>query len=116
MTYEASAAITVLTFALIWFLSLVPLIPVEGRLGDVPSERGTVGSRELVIGICRMGSVGWMMYGPRCAEAGCDHVRIRVDIGAGWKNLGSVETRDRAVLGLRGDCGCGGAGSGSDLG
>ncbi|WP_456483787.1 MFS transporter [Methanopyrus kandleri] len=65
LTYGVPAATAVLAFALVGFLSLVPLIPVEERLEEGSSEgegRGRFPRALAIVGLYRLGAVGWMMY------------------------------------------------------
>ncbi|WP_456481589.1 MFS transporter [Methanopyrus sp.] len=68
LTYGVPAATAVLAFASIGFLSLVPLIPVEEKLEEDVRKRegrGRLPSALVVVGLYRLGAVGWMMYSLR---------------------------------------------------
>ncbi|WP_457615108.1 MFS transporter [Methanopyrus sp.] len=71
LTHGTSTATAVLAFALIGFLSLVPLIPVEERLeegSETEGRRGRFPPALVVVGLYRLGAVGWMMYSLRVLE------------------------------------------------
>ncbi|MEO2241059.1 MAG: MFS transporter, partial [Euryarchaeota archaeon] len=71
LLHGVSATSIILLMALIGFLSLAPLAPVEERLRERSPEGGGGGlPRALaVMGLYRLGAVGWMLYSLRVVGA-----------------------------------------------